>query len=229
MTNQVNNASSILTVEQVNDMFIYVGEKVIEAKLWLTDIDCAIGDGDHGIGMEVGFKHALEKLKANNYDKINDVFAEIGKAMIGNMGGASGVLFGTLFLSGVKGLEKIEQLDVAILGTIFENGLLGVQSRGKAEVGDKTMIDALAPAVDALREANKNQLGLVASFTNATEAAKQGVENSKALVAKFGRAKSLGERAIGHQDAGATTISIIFESMRNYVVELENKGELLNV
>lgn len=228
MTNQINNVSNRLTVEQVKDMFIHVGEKVIEAKSLLTDIDCAIGDGDHGIGMEVGFKHTLEKLKANNYDKINDIFAEIGKAMIGNMGGASGVLFGTLFLSGVKGLEKIEQLDVAILAAIFRNGLLGVQSRGKAEVGDKTMIDALDPAVNALQEASKNHLGLIASFTNATEAAKQGVENSKALVAKFGRAKSLGERAIGHQDAGATTISIIFESMQNYVVDLENKGELLN-
>lgn len=228
MTNQINNVDSRLTVEQVKNMFIHVGEKVIDAKTLLTDIDCAIGDGDHGIGMEVGFKYAIEKLEVNNYENINDVFAEIGKVMIGNMGGASGVLFGTLFLSGVKGLEKIEHLDVSMLSTIFRNGLLGVQSRGKAEVGDKTMIDALAPAVDALQEANKNQLGLVASFKNATVAAKQGVENSKALVAKFGRAKSLGERAIGHQDAGATTISIIFESMKNYVVDLKNKGELLN-
>ncbi|WP_052131527.1 dihydroxyacetone kinase subunit DhaL [Planococcus sp. CAU13] len=229
MTNKTNSTSNILTVEQVNNMFIYVGEKVIESKPLLTDIDCAIGDGDHGIGMEVGFKNALEKLEANNYDKINDIFAEIGKAMIGNMGGASGVLFGTLFLSGVKGQEKIEQLDVATLSAIFQNSLLGVQARGKAEVGDKTMIDALSPAVNALREANENKLGLVASLRNASEAAKRGVEDTKVLVAKFGRAKSLGERVIGHQDAGATTISIIFESMQNYVEELEKKGELLNV
>jgi dihydroxyacetone kinase phosphoprotein-dependent L subunit len=206
-----------LSTEQVKDMFVFVGEEVINSKPLLTEIDSAIGDGDHGIGMSVGFSSANEKLTVENYADVNSVFKEIGKAMINNMGGASGVIFGTMFASGVKKLESYESLNLELLAAIFEKGLLAVKERGKANLGDKTMIDALEPAVESLKTSALNNEGILVALEKATESALDGVEKTKNYIAKFGRAKSLGERAIGHQDAGATTISIIFQSMAAWV------------
>lgn len=215
-----------LTIDQVKDLFIYVGQRVIDSKPLLTTIDGAIGDGDHGIGMEVGFKKAIEVLKTSNMTTINSIFFEIGKAMISNMGGASGVLFGTMFVASAKDKPSINKLNLEQLASFLHSGLEGVKARGKAELGDKTMIDALEPATIALNEAFQKNEDLVAALKRASEKAQEGMENTRNLIAKFGRAKSLGERAIGHQDAGATTISIMFEAIYTFVNELQNKGEL---
>lgn len=206
-----------LNPTQVKEMFLYVGGKIIENKPLLTDVDSAIGDGDHGIGMEVGFTKAEENLNKKDFTNVNDVFKTIGMSMVMSMGGASGVLFGTVFMGGVKELASHEALELPVLAEIFEYGLAAVQERGKAEVGDKTMIDALDPAVTALKEAAGADVSLVEGLQKAEAAAAQGVEDSKGYIAKFGRAKSLGERAIGHQDAGATSIWIIFKSMREWL------------
>jgi dihydroxyacetone kinase phosphoprotein-dependent L subunit len=209
-----------LSTEQVKDMFVFVGEEVIKSKPLLTEIDSAIGDGDHGIGMSVGFSSANERLTVETYDDINSIFKEIGKAMINNMGGASGVIFGTMFASGVKKLESYESLNQELLATIFEKGLLAVKERGKANLGDKTMIDALEPAVESLKTSALKNEPILEALEKAAESAQDGVEKTKNYIAKFGRAKSLGERAIGHQDAGATTISIIFHSMAAWVKKI---------
>jgi len=211
-----------LTVEQTKEMFIYVGEQVMESRPLLTEVDSAIGDGDHGIGMHVGFSNAINKLTAGTYTDINSIFKEIGKAMINNMGGASGVIFGTMFMGGVRKLESADTINLEILSTIFENGLAGVKERGKANLGDKTMIDALEPAVVSLKSSLNQKLDLHEALIKAEESAAQGVENSKNYIAKFGRAKTLGDRAIGYQDAGATTVWIIFKSMRKWVGKAEN-------
>lgn len=140
--------------------------------------------------------------------------------MISSMGGASGVIFGTLFTGGLKGLDPQETLDSNLLANILENALNAIKQRGKADLGDKTMIDALEPAVLALKQKAENDAGLLACLKAAEEAAAQGVEKTKSYIAKFGRAKTLGERAIGHQDAGATTVWIIFKSMKEYIENL---------
>ncbi|MCF6410747.1 dihydroxyacetone kinase subunit DhaL [Pseudalkalibacillus salsuginis] len=216
----IETANSI-TASQVKDMFLYVGEKVIESKPLLTKIDSAIGDGDHGIGMSVGFTKAAENLKANEFTTVNDVFKTVGMSMISSMGGASGVIFGTMFVGGIKGLEPKTSLDLQLLASIYDKALEAIKLRGKADLGDKTMIDAFQPVVETLKVcANKNE-SLVEGLKQAEIAALQGVENTKDYVAKFGRAKSLGERAIGHQDAGATTVSIIIKSMKEW---LEGQG-----
>lgn len=206
-----------LTASQVKDMLLYVGEKVKESKPFLTKIDSAIGDGDHGIGMSVGFTKAEESLKDKEFSTINDVFKAQGMSMVQSMGGASGVIFGTMFLGGVKKLDKKEELDVPTLAEIFEKSQEAIQDRGKANVGDKTMIDALAPAVEELKQSAESSASLLEALKNAEVGAEKGVEKTKEYVAKFGRAKSLGERAIGHQDAGATSVWIIFKSMREWV------------
>lgn len=205
-----------LSVEDTRNMLIYIADKIIASKPYLTEIDSVIGDGDHGIGMAGGMQKAKRKLMAmQGEENVYHIFETAGQAMLMSMGGASGVIFGSLYLAGAKGMEPKSVLQAEDIAAMERKSLTAIQERGKAEVGDKTMVDALAPAVEAL-EANKDK-GLLAMLKAAEEAAKQGVENTKNYVAKFGRAKSLMERAIGHQDAGATSVWLIFQGMREFV------------
>lgn len=216
MTADVNK----LDASQTKEMILYAGEKIRESKPLLTKVDSAIGDGDHGIGMSIGFEKVEEKLKEKEFTTINDVFKTTGMSMVQSMGGASGVIFGTMFLGGVKGLDAKSELDVSTLAEIFSESLEAIKQRGKASLGDKTMIDALEPAVNGLKESAADSATLLESLKKAEENAAEGVENSKNYIAKFGRAKSLGERALGNQDAGATSVWIIFKSMREWVEQL---------
>ena len=197
-------------------MIAYIADQIIENKPLLTEIDSAIGDGDHGIGMAGGMQKAKNKVQSmedsgNSYA----LFEQAGKAMLMSMGGASGVIFGSLFLAGAKGMEPKKELFAQDLALMMEKSLGAIQERGKAQLGDKTMVDALHPAVKAMKE--NYSKGLVPMLQAAEAAAAKGVENTKQYQAKYGRAKSLMERAIGHQDAGATSVWIIFRSMREFV------------
>lgn len=205
-----------LTAEDAREMLMYIADKVIAKKPYLTEIDSAIGDGDHGIGMAGGMQKAKGKLE--NLDAQGNVYAVFetaGKAMLMSMGGASGVIFGSLYLAGAKGADAKTELTSADLAAMERKSLEAIKERGKAEVGDKTMVDALEPAVLAMEEYKDRPL--LEMLKAAEEAARQGVENTKDYVAKFGRAKSLMERAIGHQDAGATSVWLIFQGMREFV------------
>ena len=208
-----------LTVDQTTDMIIRVCDEIIKNKPYLTEVDSKIGDGDHGIGMAGGMekaKYALEEKRP--FQDVNSVFKTTGMVMLNSMGGASGVIFGSMFLGGIKGLETIKELDGHSMARIMRGSLEAIKERGKAQLGDKTMIDALEPAVIELEKGNKEDL--VTLLQTAKDAAHQGVENTKDYIAKFGRAKSLMERAIGHQDAGATSVFIIFEAMYEFVNEI---------
>ena len=205
-----------LSAEDARNMLLYIADKIIAKKPYLTEIDSAIGDGDHGIGMAGGMQKAKKKLiKMGEASDAYEVFAAAGKAMLLSMGGASGVIFGSLYLAGATDMDPKAVLTPEDLAKMERKSLKAIQERGKAEVGDKTMVDALSPAVDAL-EANADK-GLLEMLKAAEEAAKQGVENTKQCMAKFGRAKSLMERAIGYQDAGATSVWLIFQGMREFV------------
>ncbi len=205
-----------LNVFDSKNMLLHIAEKIIANKPYLTEIDSAIGDGDHGIGMAGGMQKARKKLmQMENTENAYEIFEAAGKAMLMSMGGASGVIFGSLFLAGAKDVDAKAELSAEDLAKMERKSLVAIQERGKAEVGDKTMVDALAPAVEAL-EANSDK-GLLEMLKAAEEAARQGMEESKKYTAKFGRAKSLMERAIGHQDAGATSVWLIFQGMREFV------------
>lgn len=205
-----------LNGEDTRNMLIYIANKIIANKPYLTDVDSAIGDGDHGIGMAGGMQKVRRKMsQMEGEDNVYALFEAAGKAMLLSMGGASGVIFGSLYLAGAKGMEPKEVLTAADLAGMERKSLAAIQERGKAKVGDKTMVDALAPAVEAL-EANADK-SLLEMLKAAEEAARQGVENTKNYLAKFGRAKSLMERAIGYQDAGATSVWLIFQGMREFV------------
>lgn len=205
-----------LTIEQTTDMLIFACNEIISNKAYLTEVDSKIGDGDHGIGMSDGMGKAKATLEEKRpFGDINAVFKTTGMTMLNSMGGASGVIFGSMFLSGVKGMEPATELTAEKFAAIMRNSLEAIKARGEAKVGDKTMVDALEPAVIAMENGNLDDF--VQMLADASEAARQGMENTKNYTAKFGRAKSLMERAVGYQDAGATSVWIIFKAMYEYV------------
>ena len=199
---------------QVKDMLLHVASEIISQKPLLTEIDSAIGDGDHGIGMERGFKNAQDKLLAAETADVFSLFSIAGKAMLMSMGGASGVIFGTMFLAGAKGHPPQAEICVKDLYEMFHTALVEIQRRGGATIGDKTMVDAFAPAISALGE--NCHCDFLAALSAAEYAAKSGMKRTKELEARFGRAKTQ-RSTIGYQDAGATSVWIIFRAMREFV------------
>lgn len=205
-----------LSAEDTRNMLLYIADKIIAEKPYLTEIDSAIGDGDHGIGMAGGMQKVKKKLQAMKGEQNPyKIFEAAGQAMLMSMGGASGVIFGSLYLAGAKEMRSKDALTVQDLAVMERKSLAAIQERGGAKAGDKTMVDALEPAVKAL-EANMENTLLEAARA-AEEAARNGMENTKKYTARFGRAKSLLGRAVGHQDAGATSVWLIFQGMREYI------------
>jgi len=179
-------------------------EHVSEERAYLTKLDSAIGDGDHGQNLERGLSHAVDGLDDGNED-LPSTMKSVAMALISKTGGASGPLYGTFFLDAGKTAGTAPAMDVAGVAKFFRAGLEGVQRRGKAEPGDKTMVDALLPAVEALEQAAEDDEDMETALSKAATAAKEGMEATTPLQARKGRASYLGERSIGHQDPGATS------------------------
>lgn len=205
-----------LDVEQVRSMMLYLAEQIIESKPYLTEVDSKIGDGDHGIGMATGFQKVKELLEAKEFGSINEIFRESGMEMLNSMGGASGVIFSSVFIGAVKGVPEMKEITAADFAGMMERSVELVKKRGKAEPGDKTMVDAFEPACRAMREYVSRGSDFLEMLEEGEKAAMQGMEATKNYVAKFGRAKSLMERAIGFQDAGATSVYLMFRAMRQW-------------
>lgn len=206
-----------LNIKQTKQMILYVADKIIENRIILNEVDSQIGDGDHGTGMSLGFSKVKEQLDNRAMKSINEIFQTTGMTMISSMGGASGIIFGSMFQGGVKGLDTLIELGLKDLCKIFTASLDVIKTRGKASIGDKTMIDAFQPAVESICNSAESSTSFLKALQLAEECAKHGVENTKQQTAKFGRAKSLFDRVIGHQDAGATSTWIIFKSMREWL------------
>lgn len=206
---------------EVRQMFEAVSRRVIEMEPYLTEIDNRVGDGDHGIGMKMGFSRVEDVLSGGTYDTVNQVFREIGYTLLKEMGGASGVLFGTLFVSGLVGMEEKKQFTMADFACLFQKSTEALAKRGKAGIGDKTMMDALIPAAEAMKEASR--LSLEEGFQKAAAAAQKGMEYTKECVAAFGRARYYKDQAKGFQDAGATSVYLIFQTMADWIVQHAEK------
>lgn len=208
-----------LTIEQTRQMLISAADAIISQVPLLTELDSAIGDGDHGVGMGIGMEKAKEALmRLGSIPDVNTLYKTMGMAMLTSMGGTSGVIFSTAFMAGVKGMEPFAELDCQKMKQVFRNGLDAAKQRGQARVGDKTMVDAYEPAGLAMEAYCGSDMGEMLS--GAAMAAEAGAEKTKEYIAKFGRARYLGERAVGHRDAGATSVSIIVAAMRDYVKHL---------
>ena len=181
---------------------------VAENRMELVRLDTAIGDGDHGTNMDRGMKAALEKLEATEGDDIGALLKGVGMALVSKVGGAAGPLYGTLFLQFGQAAPP-DGMTPDDFAACLDAAVAGVQSRGKAEPGDKTMIDALLPAGDALRAALADGAGFGAALGRAADAAEEGARATIPLVARKGRASYLGERSAGHQDPGATSSAML--------------------
>ena len=205
-----------LSMNQVKEMILHMAQEIIDNKPYLTEVDSKIGDGDHGIGMETGFLHVKSVIEQKEYASVNDLFMEVGMAMLNSMGGASGVIFSAIFLGGQKDSGKADELAADEFASMMEKSLKLIKRRGKAEVGDKTMVDAFEPAVLAMSEYSAGKKDFVGMLSAGEAAAEQGMQATKNYVARFGRAKSLMERSIGFQDAGATSVYLMFRAMRKW-------------
>jgi dihydroxyacetone kinase-like protein len=174
----------------------------------LVALDTAIGDGDHGTNMNRGMTKALEKLDAAEQADPGAVLKTVAMALVSSVGGAAGPLYGTLFLQMGTALAGQDEVDLPAFASAWRKGLDGVRARGKAEPQDKTMVDALIPAVEALEAASALNDGLHA----AAQAAEEGMKATTPLIARKGRASYLGERSKDHQDPGATSTYYLFKS-----------------
>jgi dihydroxyacetone kinase-like protein len=207
-----------LTLQETKGMFIFVAERMIAHKDILTEADKAIGDGDHGIGMAKGFEAVRLKMESQDFETLDAMFKAVGMALMSSIGGASGAIFGTLYQGAGRQMGGRTEFDAEALALLLTEGLAAVQKRGKAKLGDMTMVDALEPAASAARE--QASASLHEALDAATQAAKGGMESTKDMVATMGRAKSLGDRALGHADPGAISTHLILECMTEYVAGL---------
>jgi len=179
----------------------------------LTQLDAAVGDGDHGINMDRGMSAVLAKLDAATEEQdIGALLKTVGMTLVSTVGGAGGPLYGTLFLQMGTAVSGKDQLDPDDWAAALEAGIAGVQARGKAEPGDKTMIDALIPGRDALKSALAEGASFEDALRQSADAAGQGMRDTIPLVARKGRASYLGERSAGHQDPGATSSHLLLET-----------------
>jgi dihydroxyacetone kinase-like protein len=186
--------------------------EIEENRAELVRLDTAIGDGDHGTNMVRGMRKALEKLDALDGDDIGADLKAVGMALVSSVGGAAGPLYGTLFMQMGAATAGASTLDVEGLADALEAGVKGVQARGKAQPGDKTMVDALLPAVAALREAASGGVGVPEAASRAAAAAAEGMKATIPMEARKGRASYLGPRSVGHQDPGATSSYLLLHS-----------------
>jgi phosphoenolpyruvate---glycerone phosphotransferase subunit DhaL len=208
-----------LTITEATAMFFHVAQRMQESADLLTQADKAIGDGDHGIGMARGFAAVQTKLEASPPATVADLLKTTGMALLTSIGGASGVIFGTLFRGGARNLTGVTVFDSAALSQMLVDGLAAVQERGKANPGDKTMVDALAPAAAKATEMAASPLDEALPAT--AEAARVGMEETKAMIAATGKARALGPRAIGYVDPGALSMYLIFDFMAQHVTAEE--------
>lgn len=185
---------------------------VHENAQYLTDLDAAIGDADHGINMDRGMSAVVTALADAAPADLAALCKKAGMTLVSSVGGASGPLYGTFFLRLATGLGAVPETGAAEFAAALRAGVDGVVARGKAQPGDKTMLDALVPAVEALDAALAGGAGLGAALGSAAEAAAAGRDATTALVARKGRASYLGERSAGHQDPGATSVTMLIAS-----------------
>jgi dihydroxyacetone kinase-like protein len=211
MANSIDAAAARCWVQEVARV---LGEQ----RQHLTDLDAAIGDADHGVNMDRGFRAAVTRVDALAADATpGAILRAVGAAVMSSVGGASGPLWGMAFRRAGQQLGDAPAIDGPALADAFDQIVQAIRQLGKADVGDKTMLDALVPAAESLRARVEAGAGLGEALTAAREAAAAGVQATIPLQARKGRASYLGERSIGHQDPGATSASLIVGELERVV------------
>ena len=193
-----------------------IGEKIIENKDFLTDLDREIGDADHGVNMARGFQAVIEKVSQDEAD-IGAALKKTGMTLLSTVGGASGPLYGTAYMEAAKVVAGKQEMSAEDFKLCLQAAIAGIQKRGKAQKGEKTMLDSLIPALEAYT--NKIDAGsdMAEALEDACKAANEGIEFTTTIAATKGRASYLGDRSIGHQDPGATSATLTLEVIRDFL------------
>ncbi len=205
---------------RLSRMFQLITLSIKAEKEHLSDLDGAIGDADHGITMALGFSAVSSALAKLDLDRgmPSEVFAAAASAFLDAVGASTGPLYATAFRNAAKALKGREALDLEGQAAIIEAITLGIQERGKGQRGDKTMLDAWGPAMEAATEAKARGLHVAEMWSRILEAAEQGAQSTKSMIAARGRAARLGERSLGHIDPGAASAVIILRAMQESLV-----------
>ena len=204
--------TSVVSYEQLLNWLRLVDEGLMEQRAYLGELDAEIGDGDHGTNLARGAAAASAKVDSEQPQFIDDLFKLVGMTLVSSVGGASGPLYGTFFLRFAGSAGHGQELTQAQLTDALEAGLGGIVDRGKAELGDKTMYDAMEPAVRAFRD-SPLQDGVALAARRAANAAAAGRDATTNLVARKGRASYLGDRSVGHIDPGAASTALLFGAL----------------
>lgn len=205
--------STTLTVTDLVAWLDAFRRRVIDHKAYLTELDSAIGDADHGSNMARGMSAVMDKVSSTPAATADELFKTVGMTLVTSVGGASGPLYGTFFLRFGMAAGAVAEVDSAALAAALRAGLDGVVARGKPEAGDKTMFDALAPALEAMDAAVASGASLTEATASARDAAATGRDATEPMVARKGRASYLGERSAGHLDPGATSTALLFDAL----------------
>jgi dihydroxyacetone kinase-like protein len=212
-----------LTQKDLKDVLIYTCDLVIANEPMLTELDSTIGDGDHGTSMKDGFTDLRKALSTRNFSSVYELFCESGTQLVRSMGGASGVIFGTLFIGGREAVQGKDRINADDLIRFFDESASAIARRGRSNPGDKTMLDALLPAIDSMKRTRKSSADITAILAAAWEGAIEGMENTKNMIPRLGRAKNFREKAIGYADPGAVSVSIIFQGLSEGVNKIYKK------
>ena len=201
---------------RIKDALDAVAAAIIAQKDYLTDLDRQIADGDHGINMTRGFQAAMDAVEEmDDTTKPGPVLETIGKAFIHNVGGAAGPLYGTGFIKAAAVCDENTKLNVASFEKLLGAAIAGIEKRGHAKKGDKTMLDALIPIHACFLPENAEGKTLFEVLQDASHAAKEGVDYTKTIAARRGRASLVGERSIGHEDPGAVSSMLMYRALYN--------------
>ena len=188
---------------------IYAAEGIVAAEPELTRIDTVIGDGDHGMGMKLGFTALKNELESGEYDTPYALFHACGLCLVKSMGGSSGVLFGSLFIGGLEGIRGLKDMDGGDICAFLSGGIDAIVRRGKAKPGDKTMVDALLPAREMMRRTLAGTRDIDAVLKAAYDGALAGAERTREMLPRIGRSKNFREKALGWPDPGAVSVSLL--------------------
>ena len=206
-----------ITTPQMLQALKAMCDTIENEKVYLSELDGAIGDGDHGVNMAKCFRLVRNKLDESSAKDIGTLFKDVGMVVMNSVGGAMGALYGTFFLKLSQASAGKSDVNLNDLVAMLQTGERGILEIGKAKLGDKTLIDTLSPAVRAIEVAANEGKELSRALADFELAAKQGMESTREMVAKIGRASRLGDRTVGHQDAGATSCYLILRSMASAI------------
>lgn len=205
--------SEVISTADITSWLRQSSEDINANAEWLTALDSAIGDADHGTNMIRGLSAVVAGLDTSSFDTVQELLKSVGMTLISTVGGASGSLYGTFFLEMGKSAPATAQMNGSELEHAIRAGIGGVITRGHAEVGDKTMIDALEPAITALSLSLARGVSVADAAAAAAKAAAAGRDSTEPLVARKGRASYLGDRSAGHIDPGSASVAILLKSL----------------